>query len=171
MVTNFETKILHIHRLTKSQYMCSQNRDAFVRGQAHLYPQRGAGASSYFDALNKHHRVVLVLTLRARFTGVKQGTPPLLQRWVPPVVLLGALPTLSAHYLSGVLPRSLGEEEDEEEDESEGESWGDAAAAAGLSEGVWQTSVRRKRVSKMRKHKWRKRRRLERQSASRRVKN
>ena len=35
--------------------------------------------------------------------------------------------------------------------------------------GLWATSVRRKRVTKMRKHKWRKRRKLERQSASRRV--
>lgn len=89
-------------------------------------------------------------------------------------MLLGALPiALSARYHSGLLPRSLEEEEDDEEEGGglEGESWGDAAGAAGLSEGVWQTSVRRKRVSKMRKHKWRKRRRVERQSASRRVKN
>lgn len=35
--------------------------------------------------------------------------------------------------------------------------------------GVWQTSVKRKRVMKMRKHKWRKRRRALRQSAARRV--
>eukprot|EP00903_Cladosiphon_okamuranus_P015700 g14493.t1 len=33
--------------------------------------------------------------------------------------------------------------------------------------GLWATSVRRKRVTKMRKHKWRKRRKLERQSAAR----
>lgn len=101
--------------------------------------------------------------------GAKVTATGLLTQWAPPLAVLGALPlVIFERMYTEFLPTSMGEVEEEEEEEEVHQGIGRELS---LFEGVWQTSVRRKRVTKMRKHKWRKRRRRDRQSAARRVKN
>ncbi|CAM9782409.1 unnamed protein product [Scytosiphon promiscuus] len=97
--------------------------------------------------------------------GFNRATAGRLQHWSSPLALPGAsaLP-LPGFWQPVPLPRwpehSSGCDDDAGEPREDG--------AGGLSDGgLWATSVRRKRVTKMRKHKWRKRRKLQRQSASR----
>ncbi|CAB1096815.1 unnamed protein product [Ectocarpus sp. CCAP 1310/34] len=99
--------------------------------------------------------------------GLKQATAGLLQHWASPLALSGAFPfVLPGVGRPALLPQSPEHDQGCEEDEDEEEEGVDLIG--GLSEGgVWATSVKRKRVTKMRKHKWRKRRKLQRQSASR----
>lgn len=97
------------------------------------------------------------------FLGVEQAATGLLQQWGLPLALFRTLPYVFAGAELGLLSRPLDEE---------GELCGEEHGGEGeLFDGVWQTSVKRKRVMKMRKHKWRKRRRALRQSAARRVNN
>lgn len=97
-----------------------------------------------------------------RYLGLKQT-------WASPVALSGALPFVFPGLSQyAPLPQSL--EHGEGYEERAGEELGDDGLGGLFEEGVWATSVRRKRVMKMRKHKGRKRRKLERQSASRRAK-
>ncbi|CAM9570916.1 unnamed protein product [Hapterophycus canaliculatus] len=111
----------------------------------------------------------LSLPLKAAevFGGFKQAAAGRLQHWASPQALCRASSlVLPGFYQPVPLPRcrehSDGYDDDAEEFREDG--------AEGLFDrGLWATSVRRKRVTKMRKHKWRKRRKLQRQSASRRV--
>lgn len=105
--------------------------------------------------------------LDCSFAGLKQATAGLLQHWASPLALSAAFPfVLPGVGRPALLPQSPEHDQGCEEDEDEEEEGVDLVG--GLSEGgVWATSVKRKRVTKMRKHKWRKRRKLQRQSASR----
>jgi len=113
----------------------------------------------------------IFLPFDCRFAaGLRQATTGLHKPWAFPVALLGAIPfALPGLGHRAFLPQSL-ERDRGYEDCGGGEGSGEQGARD-LFEGVhlWATSVKRKRVTKMRKHKWRKRRRVERQSAARRA--
>ncbi|CAM9218602.1 unnamed protein product [Ascophyllum nodosum] len=91
---------------------------------------------------------------------IKRFTAAVMNQWGP---VLPPLRTLTSTFMGrdqlGLLLQPLGDGEGGVEGQQEEEET--------AFDGVWQTSVRRKRVTKMRKHKWRKKRRLARQSSAR----
>lgn len=89
--------------------------------------------------------------------GPERLTSSLIKAWRPVLPFSGSLTStpLTGRGILGLWTQRLGDEGGEEE------------MGPGERDGVWLTSVKRKRVTKMRKHKWRKRRRLARQSSDR----
>lgn len=89
--------------------------------------------------------------------GAERLTSSLMKAWPTALPFSGSLNSilLTERDQLGLWSQRLGDEVGEEE------------MRPGERDGVWLSSVKRKRVTKMRKHKWRKRRKLSRQSSDR----